>query len=98
MKGHLKVIHGLAVAFSTKFHINLGTRDTSPTNLTGLNDGAWRFAKEGGTVEKKSRVPSLTQEGLRNSVKEGVLPFFREVQIQRGAKAPWPQWSRRHWV
>ena len=42
-------------------------------------------------------VPSLTQEGPRNFVKGEVLPLLREVQVQREAKAPWSQWSRRHW-
>ena len=31
----------------------------------------WRFAKEGGTVGKKLRVPSLTQKGPRNFVMGG---------------------------
>ena len=48
--------------------------------------GAWRFAKKGGTVEKKSRVPSLTEEGSRNSVKGGVLPFFVRFKFRGGPR------------
>ena len=67
-------------------------------NILHWNQWRLEVRQRGGYGRKKSRVPSLTQEGLRNSVKGEVLPFFRAVQIQRRAKAPWPQWSRRHWL
>ena len=73
-------------------------RGSSLQRKSGVTSGAWRFAKEGGTVEKKSRVPSLTQEGPENFCQGGSIAFFCEVQIQRRTKAPRPQWSRRHWV
>ena len=56
--------------------------------------------KRGGVRSKKVKGPLFDSEGAEKFCQGGgeYCLFFVRSKFKGGAKAPWPQWSRRHWV